>query len=177
MRQGHDRRASLRTCNVSEQTDATHRPPLRCSTCQAHCQPDTHRQPTLVFTITIIKRSWEHACRLAYVRGASSPTRAASLRRGSSTEGRCAGNRLCVVYILAKPCIHARPWAGLACPAREHRECRTNTVTKQKNNKHMYGFPRTVSRVALSMAEGEVVRSTSPEVMAFIGCARNDLET
>ena len=34
-----------------------------------------------------------------------------------------------------------------------------------------------VCRVALNMAESEVVRSTSPEAMAFIGCARGDLET
>ena len=33
-----------------------------------------------------------------------------------------------------------------------------------------------VCRVALSMAEGEVARSTSSEAMVFIGCARGDPE-
>ena len=33
-----------------------------------------------------------------------------------------------------------------------------------------------VCRVALSMAEGEVARSTSSEAMVFIGCARGDHE-
>ena len=34
-----------------------------------------------------------------------------------------------------------------------------------------------VCRVALSMAESEVVGSISLEEMEFIGCARGDLET